>query len=153
MSLQELAFVLTDALLLPCIHPTNEASQVSSDDCSHSRVGLEVVDKRLVHYDLLSRCPACVKNGGSCLYFRERAMPHFCQWLRQHVDWTLSLELASRLNIVPYLAVLSRSEGHACLVNCWPEVYVASSLVCCGQLVCCKAMHAKAQPLSVRGCD
>jgi hypothetical protein len=32
-------------------------------------------------------------------------------------------------------------------------MYVASSLVCCEQLVCCKAMHAKAQLLSVRGCD
>jgi len=117
LSLQELAFVLTDTLLLPCIDPTNEASKVSSDNCSHSRVGLEVVDKRLAHYDLLSRCPGCVKGGGSCLYFWERAMPHCCQWLKQQIDWTLSLELGGRLNIVPYLAVLGRSEGHVRLAD------------------------------------
>ncbi len=116
-SVQGLAFVLTDTLLLPCIHPTNEASHVSSDDCTYSKMGLEAVDKRLVRYDLLSRCPACIKGGGSCLYFWERAMPHCCQWLKQHIDWTLSLELGGRLNIVPYLAVLGRSAGHACLAT------------------------------------
>ncbi len=111
-SVQELAFVLTDTLLLPCIDPTNEAS-----NCSHSRVGLELVDKRLVHYDVLSRCPACIKGGGSCLYFWERAMPHCCQWLKQHIDWMLSLEMGGRLNISPYLDVLGRSDGHACLAK------------------------------------
>ncbi|DBB00612.1 TPA: hypothetical protein ACH3X3_002300 [Trebouxia sp. C0006] len=38
---RELAFVLTDTLLLPCIDPTNEASKVSSDNCvrAASRAG------------------------------------------------------------------------------------------------------------------
>ncbi len=121
-SVQELAFVLTDTLLLPCIDPTNEASPVSPDDCSYSKVGLEAVDKRLVHYDLLSKCPACVKGGRSCLYFWERAMPHCCQWLEQHIDWTLSLELGGRLNIGPYLDVLGRSTRYIC----WTDV-------CCKQ--------------------
>jgi len=116
-SVQELAFLLTDTLLLSCIDPTNEASPVSIDDCSYSKVGLEAVDKRLVHYTVLSRCPACIKGGRSCLYFWERAMPHCCQWLRQHVNWMLSLELGGRLNIGPYLDVLGRSYGHASLAK------------------------------------
>ena len=114
---QELAFVLTDTLRLPCIDPTYEANHVSPDDCIYSKVGLEAVDKRLVHYTLLSRCPACVKGGGSCLYFWQRAMPHCCQWLRQHIDWMLSVGLGGRLNIGPYLDVLGRSTGHACLAT------------------------------------
>lgn len=104
----ELAFVLTDTLRLPCIDPTNEANPVSPDDCIYSKVGLEAVHQRLVHYTLLGRCPACVKGGGSCLYFWKRAMPHCCQRLRQHIDWMLSVGLGGRLNIGPYLDVLGK---------------------------------------------
>ncbi len=130
-SVQELAFVLTDMLLLPCIDPTNEASNVSSHDCGHSRVGLELVDKRLVHYSVLSRCPACIKGAGSCLYFWERAMPHCCQWLKQHIDWMLSCEMGGRLDISPYLDVLggSESDAHACLA----KIHLLAGHVCCKQ--------------------
>ena len=96
---QELAFVLTDTLLLPCIDVTNKASPVSPDDCLYFKVGLEAVHQRLVHYTLLSRCPACVKGGGSCLYFWKRATPRCCQWLRHHIDWMLCVEMGGGLSI------------------------------------------------------
>ncbi len=135
--MQELAFVLTDMLLMPCIDPTNKASPVSPNDFVYSKVGLEAVDKRLVHYTLLSMCPAYVKGRGSCLYFWERAMPHCCQWLQQHIHWMLSLELGGRLNIGPYLDVLGRSTQHiwwadVCCNQSGGLMYVATSLVCCG---------------------
>ncbi len=122
--MQELAFVLTDMLLMPCIDPTNEASPVSPNDFVYSKVDLEAVDKRLVHYTLLSMCPAYVKGRGSCLYFWERAMPHCCQWLKQHRFGCYHLNSAADSTLDPTLMFLVGQRNTS-----GGLMYVATSLV------------------------
>ena len=105
--LQDLAFVLIQALFQPCLMSAQEEGQ-PAELPGYPHVGFMPLGRHLTRYHLLSMMPSVIKGTDSGLWFWQNAMPLCPGWLEDYIDWMVDKGNGATIDIGPYLAVFGK---------------------------------------------
>ena len=105
--LQYLAFVLMNALFLPCLALAQEEGQPAWLP-GYSHVSCMPLGRHLVRYHLLCMMPSVIKGTDNGLWFWQNVMLLCPGWLEDYVDWMIDNGKRTSVDIAPFLALFGK---------------------------------------------